>query len=583
MVNKIIILGLLFNSFIIYAQREIFVNGDVSIDGNGTIQSPYNSFKTALNASQNGDIIKFLGNVRETRYTQLNSGEVEPFVINKKITIDGQGFTLLFRASPLSLTQDVVFKNMRLELPPLENLSFAAPKEGHNYIYANGNKVVFDNVITRIEGGHANTRPIIVAGTYKTNIDAGHAEVVLMNSPLGDNGIFKAIIAGNISTPKNTGTKVILDRNAKVNEVILGGVDYPVNAKVQVISESDFVTKFNGSNADDNVLELSNFNKIPIFINIKDLSLKSSSVTSLSSASVRGNLMMDNRSSVAFLSKDDDFLASGNPEIRLNKLQSNGGTIVLPKDRKIIINDVVTGSLNLDINCDRRLCNFVGDEVFMEAKQGSDISINFTTNPHQDRFSLNKTIVNDKAVWGLIEANSIIKDPVNNLGYTFNQDTNTLQLTWEKPNNTKGLVGYQIHKDGEKIYNIKDINTLTYTEVMTARGSYIYDVFAVYSSGVSEERYVEVDIVKISDIPVNNGSVGGRVGINTDTPEVTLDIREISIEKLPEGTPQGVRFPNLSTKDRSSFDKASLEAGIMIYNTDLKCIELYNGAEWRCL
>ena len=65
----------------------------------------------------------------------------------------------------------------------------------------------------------------------------------------------------------------------------------------------------------------------------------------------------------------------------------------------------------------------------------------------------------------------------------------------------------------------------------------------------------------------------GRVGINTTNPEVTLDIKEVPISEMPEGTPQGVSFPNFTTQERNKFK--NVKEGTMIFNTDKKSLEIY--------
>lgn len=65
----------------------------------------------------------------------------------------------------------------------------------------------------------------------------------------------------------------------------------------------------------------------------------------------------------------------------------------------------------------------------------------------------------------------------------------------------------------------------------------------------------------------------GRVGINTTNPEATLDIKEVPISEVPEGTPQGVSFPNFTTKERNTFK--NVKEGTMIFNTDKKSLEIY--------
>lgn len=72
-----------------------------------------------------------------------------------------------------------------------------------------------------------------------------------------------------------------------------------------------------------------------------------------------------------------------------------------------------------------------------------------------------------------------------------------------------------------------------------------------------------------------------RIGINTESPQTTLDIREIAVNELPVGTPQGVIFPSFTTGERATFQ--NVKEGTMIFNTTLKCLELYNGTVWRCL
>lgn len=70
-----------------------------------------------------------------------------------------------------------------------------------------------------------------------------------------------------------------------------------------------------------------------------------------------------------------------------------------------------------------------------------------------------------------------------------------------------------------------------------------------------------------------------RVGINTDTPRVTLEVKEVA--GLPEGTPHGVRFPNFTTERRSKF--IGVKEGTMIYNSTLKCLEIYINGAWKCV
>lgn len=71
----------------------------------------------------------------------------------------------------------------------------------------------------------------------------------------------------------------------------------------------------------------------------------------------------------------------------------------------------------------------------------------------------------------------------------------------------------------------------------------------------------------------------GRVGINTNTPRATLEVKE-NIGS-PVGTPHGVRFPNFTTERRAKF--VGVKEGTMIYNSTLKCLEIYINGAWKCV
>lgn len=92
-----------------------------------------------------------------------------------------------------------------------------------------------------------------------------------------------------------------------------------------------------------------------------------------------------------------------------------------------------------------------------------------------------------------------------------------------------------------------------------------------------------VRIVSKNPPSSNDGFSIGRVGINTDQPQATLDIREKPLSELPEGQAQGVSLPNFTTAERNTF--TNVRTGTIIYNTENKCIEVYKGnvTGWQCL
>ena len=72
-----------------------------------------------------------------------------------------------------------------------------------------------------------------------------------------------------------------------------------------------------------------------------------------------------------------------------------------------------------------------------------------------------------------------------------------------------------------------------------------------------------------------------RVGINTDNPRATLDISKVA-SGLPTGQVEGVIFPQMTQAQRNAMTTTQLTAGLMIYNTDKKCIDIWNGTNWQC-
>lgn len=97
------------------------------------------------------------------------------------------------------------------------------------------------------------------------------------------------------------------------------------------------------------------------------------------------------------------------------------------------------------------------------------------------------------------------------------------------------------------------------------------------------EDYAVRIVDKVEDTSVNSGEAAiWGIGINTEVPQATLDVREIDVNTFP-GQPQGVVFPGFTTDERNAFDKSEIREGTMIYNKTTKCIEIYKEGNWHCL
>lgn len=86
-------------------------------------------------------------------------------------------------------------------------------------------------------------------------------------------------------------------------------------------------------------------------------------------------------------------------------------------------------------------------------------------------------------------------------------------------------------------------------------------------------------------------NVAKRVGINTEMPQASLEIKEVLDNGVPiDARIQGLSLPNFTTEQRNKFGEGQVESmkiGTLIYNTSKKCVEMYlgyyNGAhQWSC-
>ena len=78
---------------------------------------------------------------------------------------------------------------------------------------------------------------------------------------------------------------------------------------------------------------------------------------------------------------------------------------------------------------------------------------------------------------------------------------------------------------------------------------------------------------------VGEKTMEAQVGINTESPRATLEVAKNL--KLSKTTPQGVLFPQFTTNERDKF--IGMEKVLMIFNTDTRTIDLYNGEKWISL
>ena len=108
-----------------------FKHGNSTRSGDGSYGNPYNLFEDAYAAAGNGDEISILGSG-----AFLNAEAAEPFIFDKRVTVNGNGNTFSNRKGGFILNTDVTFKNITLRFS----------NRLHDAIFANGHKLVLENV-----------------------------------------------------------------------------------------------------------------------------------------------------------------------------------------------------------------------------------------------------------------------------------------------------------------------------------------------------------------------------------------------------------------------------------------------------
>ncbi|WP_105133886.1 ZmpA/ZmpB/ZmpC family metallo-endopeptidase [Streptococcus suis] len=215
--------------------RDLYVTqGDEqSRDGQGTEGNPYHSLTYALSQARDGDTIKLVSDVQHRQET--------PFLINKAVTIDGQGHRLTFRGPNVELGNDVTFANMTL------NMIVDASQQAT--LYANGYHLTFDRVSTTI----SHLRPSLVAGS-RTGDPAGSRGQITITNGSSDTR-FNTIYAGNADSASSIPVTIsILSDFVNADQGIkLSGVNGElVEGPVSVISKSSSLKSIDGNGSLDN-------------------------------------------------------------------------------------------------------------------------------------------------------------------------------------------------------------------------------------------------------------------------------------------------------------------------------------------
>ncbi|HFI0646176.1 TPA: ZmpA/ZmpB/ZmpC family metallo-endopeptidase, partial [Streptococcus suis] len=301
----------------IYSQpkaRELYVtNGaETSTDGQGTETSPYQSLSYALAQAKDGDTIKLVSDV--------NFRKDGTFVIDKAVTIDGQGRRLTFRGPDLVMAADVTLTNMILNMIP----------DGSHQptIYAGGHHLTLDAVSTTINQTQAALRPTLVTGSRTGDPTGNHGQITITNG--SSDTRFNTIYAGNADSISSIPVtiSILSDFVNADNGIRLSGVNGNfVVGPVDVTSKSSSLKLIDGNGSLDNKVTIDTARVYGLNLqNIQTLELVNKADVSLAS-------QVSEISSGVKLASGTQLTIDNNP-VTLGEL-SGQGTVIIPVESSL--------------------------------------------------------------------------------------------------------------------------------------------------------------------------------------------------------------------------------------------------------
>lgn len=436
--------------------KNIYVKegNESSTLGDGTESNPYESILYAIEKSSNGDTIVLLENIGY-RQPAANVN----FIINKNLTIDGQGNTLSFRGSNLEILANVEFKNLTLNMIP--------DGSSTTKIYASGNEVTFTNVSTLISQAQDSERPTIIGGSASGSPSGSHTKINIIGG--SSETRFKEIIAGKENGDSSIPATISISSvYSKVdNGINLGGVgNYKVTGKVNITTNSKNIKTINGTNSTNNTLTITDSTLYNInLINIQNLILKNKAeiTPTTNFYGVKGNIEL----------KEGTSLWINTPsQVELTNL-SGTGSLIISADTNILIKGNIEDASNIKINGFEsdlyRNINKIFVEVSGSINQNTNVSLYqeneyYLIQKEDKKYRLLENLVFEKDY--MIEIN-VIKKP-NKLSYYIGEEIDLTGLELELVDDlyvTK-IITYEELSDYDIIYEpntklTKDDNIIT--------------------------------------------------------------------------------------------------------------------------
>ncbi|NQJ73495.1 YSIRK-type signal peptide-containing protein [Streptococcus suis] len=365
--------------------RDLYVTqGDEqSRDGQGTEANPYHSLTYALSQAKDGDTIKLVSDVQHRQET--------PFLINKAVTIDGQGHRLTFRGPNVELGNDVTFANMTL------NMIVDASQQAT--IYANGYHLTFDRISTTISQAQSNLRPSLVAGSRTGDPAGSHGQITIING--SSDTRFNTIYAGNADSTSSVPVTIsILSDFVNADQGIkLSGVNGElVEGPVSVISKSSSLKSIDGSASLDNTVTIDTARVYGLNLqNIQSLSLVNRADVTLSE-------QVSEISTGVELASGTQLIIANDP-VTLGNL-SGQGKVIVPATASLAVTGSIEGTVEVLVRGFEHNLSPHVDKVFVTAEGGFADTVQIALENQSDRFSLN----NEGISYRLIEPTQTPQD-----------------------------------------------------------------------------------------------------------------------------------------------------------------------------
>lgn len=384
-------------SSIMRAANKIYVQTLAPAGGDGSQARPFNNFKVAYNQAQAGDHLVLLDAVTIQSDDQgLDAGA---FSIGKDIVIESEGNGQLNSRVPLQLVGNVTMTNME----------FAASE-----LYLNGNSLTMDNVTNFTT---STAKLTIFGGSFTTPAqNAGTASSLNISGSVNNPFVIENIYAGNKTRASSINTTLNLISGVKVNGVVsASGMDSNVTGMVDInvgnVNANEFVNPSNTANAS---IKFQNYNNQagPKLTDIPNVTFATGTnikpVNHTDFKDVTGTLKIQDDAKLDLSNITDAFVA--------NQATLNGGELILNQNGTLMVDTPIKGTgITLktpgpDVQTSGPV---VKDHIYIQGKNPSNITVNFTPFATQTHYELVKETQGGGDTWVVREKQ--IDKPISSL------------------------------------------------------------------------------------------------------------------------------------------------------------------------